>query len=307
MSERFVHCLHCGRSHDALETICSMTGKPLPPPARSRRPAEGAGSLKIDAMLERTELLGKTIGGKYVIHAILGEGGMGTVYEAEHLTIGRAVAVKVLHPKQMRKKEAIKRFHHEARAAGAIGHLNICEVATSERSTTTGPYLVMEKLVGQTLAARIKTEGGLLFDDVIDILTQVLSGLVAAHEKGIMHRDIKPENVFLTERVGCPPVAKILDFGVSKMLSPPPVVVGGDDDMDLTRTGMVMGTPFYMSPEQARGDRVTWIRKKRRSLCVRCSGVRGNDGATPLHGAELQLAAPPDHQPRSAAGSYVSP
>jgi serine/threonine-protein kinase len=88
---------------------------------------------------------------------------------------------------------------------------------------------------------------------VIDILVQVLSGLVAAHEKGIVHRDIKPENVFLTRRVGCPPLVKLLDFGVSKMIVPP--LEGRDDDLDLTRTGMVMGTPYYMAPEQARGDR----------------------------------------------------
>src|SRR5271170_5875896 len=131
----------------------------------------------------------------------------------------------------MRKKESVKRFHHEARAAGAIGHPNICEVYDLGTLEDGRPYLVMEKLVGRTLADRIKEEGGLPFDDVIDILTQVLSGLVAAHAKGILHRDIKPENVFLAERVGCAPVAKLLDFGVSKVLSPTHSAVDGDDDM----------------------------------------------------------------------------
>jgi serine/threonine-protein kinase len=188
------------------------------------------------------------------VRSVLGEGGMGTVFEAENLAIGRSVAVKVLHPNQARKKVAVKRFHQEARAAGAIGHPNICEVYDLGTLDDGSPYLVMEKLVGETLADRIASEGGLPFDDVIDVLTQVLSGLVAAHEKGIVHRDIKPENIFLTKRVGCPPVAKLLDFGVSKMISP---VLSGEreEDLDLTRTGMVMGTPFYMSPEQARGDR----------------------------------------------------
>jgi serine/threonine protein kinase len=148
----------------------------------------------------------------------------------------------------------VKRFHQEARAAGAIGHPNICEVYDLGTLEDGAPYLVMERLVGETLADRIASEGGLPFDDVIDIHVQVLSGLVAAHEKGIVHRDIKPENVFLTKRVGCPPLAKLLDFGVSKMITP---LFSGDreEDLDLTRTGMVMGTPFYMSPEQARGDR----------------------------------------------------
>ena len=131
---------------------------------------------------------------------------MGTVYEASNLTIGRAVAVKVLHPQQMRRQEAIKRFHHEARAAGAIGHPNICEVYDLGTLDDGRPYLVMEKLVGKTLADRIKEDGGLPLAEVADVLTQVLSGLVAAHAKGILHRDIKPENIFLAARVGCPPV-----------------------------------------------------------------------------------------------------
>src|SRR6185312_15910783 len=137
---------------------------------------------------------------------------------AENLAIGRSVAVKVLHPNQAKKKVAVKRFHQEARAAGAIGHPNICEVYDLGLLEDGSPYLVMEKLVGQTLAERIAREGGLPFDDVIEVVSQVLSGLVAAHDKGIVHRDIKPENIFLARRVGCPPIVKILDFGVSKMM-----------------------------------------------------------------------------------------
>jgi serine/threonine-protein kinase len=222
------------------------------PPPRTRPsapPPPGPPALESNA---RRDLIGQMIGGRYIVRSVLGEGGMGTVFEAEHVGLGRAVAVKVLHPHQLKKKVSVKRFHQEARAAGAIGHPNICEVYDLGTLDDGSPYLVMEKLVGETLADRIASEGWLPFEDVIEILTQVLSGLVAAHEKRIVHRDIKPENVFLTRRVGCPPVAKILDFGVSKMMYP-----GGehDEDMDLTRTGMVMGTPFYMSPEQARGDR----------------------------------------------------
>jgi serine/threonine-protein kinase len=273
MSERFIRCPHCGLPHDIGHTVCPKTGKPLRKSARSSaasvvaqasreasapsRPAVSAepptrpgarGPMKAPSH----DLIGKTIGGKYFIHDLLGEGGMGTVFEAENIPLGRSVAVKVLHPAQAKKKVAVKRFHQEARAAGAIGHPNICEVYDLGTLDDGCPYLVMEKLVGETLADRIANEGGLPFDDVIDVLSQVLSGLVAAHEKGIVHRDIKPENVFLTKRVGIPPVAKLLDFGVSKM------ILTGDssrEELDLTRTGMVMGTPFYMSPEQARGDR----------------------------------------------------
>ena len=292
MSQRFIRCPHCGLPHDVLQAVCPATGRAIdrsrsrpseriivaqkvqsvpppqhqPPPPQHQppphplrrasdepsRPPHQIPTMPPGRSASR-DLTGKKIGGKYVVRAVLGEGGMGTVFEAEHITIGRSVAVKVLHPQQARKKDAVKRFHQEARAAGAIGHPNICEVYDLGTLDDGSPYLVMEKLMGETLADRIASEGGLPFDDVIDVLTQVLSGLVAAHEKRIVHRDIKPENVFLTRRVGCPPVAKLLDFGVSKIMA----VIGGerDEELDLTRTGMVMGTPYYMSPEQARGDR----------------------------------------------------
>ena len=189
---------------------------------------------------------------------------MGTVFEAEHAALGRSVAVKILHATQATKKDAIRRFQQEARAAAAIGHPNICGVIDLGSLDDGSPYIVMEKLVGETLADRIASEGGLPFEDVIDVLVQVLSGLVAAHEQHIVHRDIKPENVFLTTRVGCPPLVKLLDFGVSKMTGPPlnPNRQGisappppSSGELSLTRTGMVMGTPYYMAPEQARGER----------------------------------------------------
>ncbi len=275
MSQRFIRCSHCGMPHDMLQAFCPATGKAMershrrsehivaavkvpsvpPPPVQSSIPPPQRDIPT--APPGRTGgrvLIGKKISDKYIVRSVLGEGGMGTVFEAEHIAIGRSVAVKVLHPQQARKKDAVRRFHQEARAAAAIGHPNICEVHDLGMLDDGSPYLVMEKLIGETLADRIGSEGGLPFEDVIDVLTQVLSGLVAAHEKRIVHRDIKPENVFLTRRVGCPPVAKLIDFGVSKMIGP---MFSGEreEDLDLTRTGMVMGTPYYMSPEQARGDR----------------------------------------------------
>ncbi|HVJ88985.1 MAG TPA: serine/threonine-protein kinase, partial [Labilithrix sp.] len=195
-------------------------------------------------------LIGRTIGDRYHVKGILGEGGMGTVYDAEHLNLNRPIAIKVLSPAQAKKQVSVKRFQQEARAAGAIGHPNICAVHDLGTLDDGSPYLVMEKLVGQTLADRIAKEGRLPFGDVIEVICQVLSGLVAAHEKGIIHRDIKPENIFLAHRIGSPPIVKLLDFGVSKMMPE----FRSDDD-ELTRTGMVMGTPYYMAPEQARGER----------------------------------------------------
>jgi serine/threonine-protein kinase len=200
------------------------------------------------------EFIGQVIGGKYQIRGVLGRGGMGTVFEAVHIGIGRQSAIKVLHSSQLRKKDAVRRFHQEAKAAARIGHPNICEVYDLGTLEDGRPYLVMEKLVGETLADAIARDGGLPFADVVDILRQVLSGLYAAHENGIIHRDIKPENVFLSKRVGCPPVAKLLDFGVSKMMSHHPQSKE-DGDLEMTRTGVVLGTPYYLAPEQARGDR----------------------------------------------------
>jgi serine/threonine-protein kinase len=179
---------------------------------------------------------------------------MGTVFEALREGLGNVVAIKVLHPNQVHKKDSVQRFHHEARAAARIGHPNICEVYDFGSLPDGRPYLVMDRLTGTTLAERILSVGGLPFQEVLDTLTQVLSGLHAAHEKGIIHRDVKPENVFLSQRVGCPPIAKILDFGVSKVMAEH-AQAGSFSDVEVTRTGVVLGTPYYLAPEQARGER----------------------------------------------------
>jgi eukaryotic-like serine/threonine-protein kinase len=289
MSERFVRCPHCRLPHNVETTLCPVTNKSIslserksdngrvaapsiaPPPLVPKRPVDvekplplvkpaakpsgapapaGAAKGRFGGVDARG-LVGRTLEGKYKIKNILGEGGMGTVYEGSHVALGRAVAIKVLHPNQARKPEAVQRLYQEARSAGSIGHPNICEVYDVGRFDDGSPYLVMEKLEGETLAERIGSDGALPFDVVVDVMSQVLSGLVAAHAKGIVHRDIKPENIFLTRRVGLPPVVKILDFGVSKVLH----TEEQEQGLDLTRTGMVMGTPYYLSPEQARGER----------------------------------------------------
>jgi serine/threonine-protein kinase len=274
--------------HDAAERVCPNTGLALVQPAPAQRPdmrrskmserppVEPGESFVYDPVRSparapsdrppksrqdsapvsrkregKHDLTGQTIGARYRIRGVLGEGGMGTVYDAEHLGLARHVAIKVLSPAHAKKRVSVKRFQQEARAAGAIGHPNICEVYDLGLLEDGSPYLVMEKLVGYTLSDRIAKEGGLPFDDVVEVIAQVLSGLIAAHEKGIVHRDIKPENIFLASRLGSPPIIKLLDFGVSKMMPE----FQTHEDFDLTRTGMVMGTPYYMSPEQARGER----------------------------------------------------
>jgi eukaryotic-like serine/threonine-protein kinase len=277
VNERFIRCTQCGFPHLASAKTCPVTRQPIhagdhgpaaPPPAAEaqrtkpnawavptrRQPLTPGQAAPVASTSLDDAFIGQVIGGKYQIRGVLGRGGMGTVFEAVHVGIGRQSAIKVLHTSQLRKKDAVRRFHQEAKAAARIGHPNICEVYDLGTLDDGRPYLVMEKLVGETLADAIGREGGLPFADVVDILKQVLSGLYAAHENGILHRDIKPENVFLSMRVGCPPVAKLLDFGVSKMMTHHPQSKD-DGDLEMTRTGIVLGTPYYLAPEQARGDR----------------------------------------------------
>jgi serine/threonine-protein kinase len=189
------------------------------------------------------------VGDRYGVTRVIGEGGMGVVYEAEHLAIGKVVAVKVLHPRHAQDREAISRLRHEARVAGTLGHPNICAVYDMGRLDDGSPYLVMERLHGETLAQRLVRERRIAARDLVDILLQVLSALAAAHQRGVVHRDLKPENVFLSRREGMRPIPKLLDFGISKAediedtMADPTAVLGA------------VGTPYYMAPEQARGDR----------------------------------------------------
>jgi len=257
VTPRALRCPHCGLSHDASMKTCPATGQAiqgvspaarLRPPRRRIIPAvQPIPSRK--APKPQRDLVGRVIGDKYGVTNIIGQGGMGTVYEAEHLAIGRLVAVKVLQEQHAGKKEAISRLQHEARVVGTLGHPNICEIYDMGRLPDGSPYLVMERLHGESLATKIEREGPVAPTVLIDIMVQVLSALASAHDKGVIHRDLKPDNIFLSARAGVPPLAKLLDFGISK--------ASGIDDtaVNLTRTGMVMGTPYYMAPEQARGDR----------------------------------------------------
>ncbi len=267
MSQTFVRCPHCGLPHLANESVCNVTGKslsvrpvyaspPPPPPHPSSSPRASPPPLAFPASssLSAQIPIGSLLENKYEVISRLGQGGMGTVYEAVHRDMRRVVAVKVLSRRQARKRDALKRFHHEAQAAAAIGHPNICEVYDFGKLDDGRPFIVMERLYGVTLADRIAAEGALPFEDTIAIMGQVLLGLEAAHAKHIVHRDIKPENVFLCKRPGQATVVKILDFGVSKFVDVE-APDRGEDDLSLTRTGIVMGTPYYMSPEQARGER----------------------------------------------------
>jgi eukaryotic-like serine/threonine-protein kinase len=190
-----------------------------------------------------------TIDGKYRIVRLLGEGGMGAVYEGENTRIHRRVAIKVLHSGVAQSKDAVERFEREAQAAGRIGSEHIVEVLDLGNLPNGERFMVMEFLDGESLADRIAQRGRLEARAAADLAVQLLEGLRAAHDAGIVHRDLKPDNVFLLRaRSGRKDFVKIVDFGISKFSA-----MSGDFSM--TRTGAVMGTPYYMAPEQAKGER----------------------------------------------------
>ena len=197
-------------------------------------------------------MLGTTIG-NYRVTAQLGEGGMGIVYLAEHPAIGRKAAIKVLHPRLASDPEVVSRFFHEARASNAIRHPNIVEAYDYGTRPDGAPYIIMEYLEGESLAARLRRMGRLPVRTALDFAHQAAGALAAAHDKGIVHRDLKPDNLFVTAdpRVPGAEQIKILDFGIAKLAASLE-----NEISHKTRTGALMGTPRYMSPEQCLGVKV---------------------------------------------------
>ena len=194
--------------------------------------------------------IGQIIEGKYRIVRLIGEGGMGAVYEGENVRIKRRVAIKVLHAATATNAEAVQRFEREAQAAGRIGSEHSLEVLDLGTLTNGDRFMVMEFLDGEPLSSRIQRKGRIEPRELATLARQVLAGLGAAHSAGIIHRDLKPDNIFiLKEKAGQLDYVKIIDFGISKFQA-----MAGDQ-MHMTRTGTVMGTPYYMSPEQANGSR----------------------------------------------------
>jgi eukaryotic-like serine/threonine-protein kinase len=199
--------------------------------------------------LRADPLVGTRLADRYEIIRRIGEGGMGAVYEARHTVIGKRVAVKVLLEKFLEKRELVARLLQEARVASSIGHENIVDVTDFGTTTDGRSFVVMEFLEGESLAQLVIRDAPLPVERSLRIARQVASALGAAHAKGIVHRDVKPENVYLCRR-GEADFVKVVDFGVSKAVH---VRDEGPEWQRLTRTGMVLGTPLYMSPEQARG------------------------------------------------------
>jgi eukaryotic-like serine/threonine-protein kinase len=194
-------------------------------------------------------LIGKNVG-NYAIKAKLGEGGMGAVYLGEHPLIGKRVAVKVLLEELSSKEDIVQRFFNEAKAVNDIGHQNIVDIVDFGKMKNDAGgadivYFIMEFLDGESLAARLRRTG-LSFKETVHVMGQCCSALAASHAKGIVHRDLKPENIYLCPRGNDKNFVKILDFGIAKL-------TGDTGQSHKTRTGLVIGTPTYMSPEQCEG------------------------------------------------------
>jgi serine/threonine protein kinase len=194
--------------------------------------------------------VGQVLDGKYRIVRLIGKGGMGAVYEATHLLIDRRVAVKELHADAAAAENAIPRFEREARAAGRIGSDHVLQIFDVGVLPDGSRYMVSELLDGETLDARIRRVRRLSPAELLPIAQQLLIGLGAAHQALVLHRDLKPDNIFLVrQKSGVADFVKIIDFGIAKFQPG----LNEDDALKMTKTGIVVGTPYYLSPEQARG------------------------------------------------------
>lgn len=211
-----------------------------------------------------------SIVGNYRVHGALGEGGMGSVYRGEHLVIGKELAIKVLKPEAVREPKIMERFLLEAKACSRIHHPNVVEVSDFGALPDGAPFLVMELVRGQNLADEIDGTGALPFHRTVAILRQVCEGLHACHGSGVVHRDLKPENIVLIRRTGedlgflgdFDPVirlagqrdgfyeqVKVVDFGIAQVGD-----LSAAIDAESQRAQVVFGSPYYLSPEQARGQ-----------------------------------------------------
>lgn len=233
-------CPRCGKRHPDTVSYCSVDGTRLSE-IDSVPEAQAEGAALVGAVL-----------GSYRITHLLGEGGMGYVYLAEHTRLGRKVALKMLRADSAGNPGAVKRFFVEARAVNQIKHENIIEITDFVEDERGRNYYIMEHLEGRTLSEEINEKGAMSARRAMAIAAQAASALTAAHAAGVVHRDLKPDNVYLTTRGERQDVVKLLDFGVAKLAGPLPDL----QKLHKTAAGAILGTPEYMSPEQVSGKEV---------------------------------------------------
>lgn len=219
-------CPFCGQQHDPDVLVCPMTGMSL----RFSDPEKAVGEI---------------IGEKYRLSSLIGRGGMGSVFEAVNIQLDKKVAIKILLPESANINQVTERFKREARSAASIGHENIVDVYDFDTTQDGVVFIVMELLSGYDFAELLKSDNCVPLERTSTIAVQTARALGAAHERGIIHRDLKPENIFLTQRKSGE-VVKIVDFGIA-------MIKEHGSLSRLTTDGILLGTPYYMSPEQARG------------------------------------------------------
>jgi serine/threonine-protein kinase len=223
-------CPQCGTEYELDQRFCPKDGSTL------------------KAQNETGDLVGSIIADRYHVLRKLGEGGMGTVFLAEHVKMGRKSAVKVMNPGMKHDADAISRFNREASNASKINHPNVCAVYDFGETSEGMIYLAMEFIEGPPLTKVIEEQGALPPLRAAEIARQVADALGVAHDMGIVHRDLKPDNIMLTKNRDGSDCAKVVDFGIAK--------AANNEAQKVTKTGLVVGTPEYMSPEQLSGDKL---------------------------------------------------
>ncbi len=259
------------------------------------------------ALIANTEdrFLGTVIGDRYKILSLLGKGGMGSVYKAQHTSLGKTQAIKVLKQSALENNTALNRFDIEAKAASSLNHPNLVSVHDYGLTADGAPYLVMDFVEGISLLDVLLRDGALNSALVLELFEQICDGLAYAHSEGVVHRDIKPSNIILTRTATGAPQIKIVDFGIAKIVS------HDNDEHELTQTGEVFGSPMYMSPEQCEGHRELDARTDIYSVaCVMYEALTGqppfiganaiqtmykqiNEAPNPMDGANRRLKIPP--------------
>jgi eukaryotic-like serine/threonine-protein kinase len=194
--------------------------------------------------------IGATLGGRYLVKHLLGEGGMGCVYEGEHVGLGRGVAIKIMHANYSANRDVVERFRREAQSASALENEHVVDVLDVDTDERFGLYMVMELLRGEDLSNTLKELGAFPARVACGVIAQCAAALACAHAAGIVHRDLKPANLFLVQKPDGSALLKLLDFSVAKIANV------DNAQSQITRAGSALGTPQYMAPEQAQGTQI---------------------------------------------------